>query len=102
MKTNDVSVVDEAAVLRIAALAHLSLTAKEVTRLSSQLGATVTAVSRLSEIDTAAVSFPPQITGLVNVLREDVVEPSLVIDDVLRSAPRTWKGYVLVEAVFSE
>lgn len=101
MKKNDV-VVGEKEVSRIAALAHLSLTADEKIRLSSQLRATVSAIGRLSEIDTAAVPFPPQITGLVNVLRKDVIEASLSVEDVLGSATRTWKGYFLVEAVFSE
>ena len=87
-------------VSRIAAMARLTLTEEEVSLFSRQLGESVETVRRLQEIDTQAIPFPPQITGLVNVFRPDTVEPSLAQEVALGQAAHVWNGYFVVEAIF--
>jgi len=51
---------------------------------------------------TAQVEETSQVTGMENVFREDEIKPSLSQDEVLANAPRKYKGYFVVEAIFEE
>ncbi len=68
----------EAEVRHIARLARLELTADELTRMTAELDRIVGYVEQLGEVDTDGVEPVAQVTGLVNVERDDV--PGTVFD----------------------
>lgn len=70
-------------VQRLAHLARLKLTEEETNRLANQLTDILSYVSVLGDLDTAGVPETCQVTGLLNVTREDVVDGSLASPDAL-------------------
>lgn len=81
-----------AEVERVAALAHLDLTADETALLAKQLGQILEYAERLREVDTTAVAAAWRPPGGGAALREDVPRPSLARDDVLAGAPDAADG----------
>lgn len=91
-----------ATVEHIAMLARLGLTQEEKERLRDQLSGVLDHISMLEEVDTENIPPTAQVIELQNIMREDVVEPSLPVDDVLRNAPRTEDGFIKVNAVLDQ
>ena len=58
----------------IATLARLSLTAKEKEQYAKELSAIFDFFETLNEVDTSNVLETNQVTGLKNIVREDVVK----------------------------
>ena len=71
----------------VAHLARLGLTDEELTRLESQLNHIVEQYTKLAELDTDHIAPTAQTIELENILREDVVRPSLPVEAVLANAP---------------
>ncbi|MBI2356889.1 Asp-tRNA(Asn)/Glu-tRNA(Gln) amidotransferase subunit GatC [Candidatus Dojkabacteria bacterium] len=82
-------------VKKIAILAHIELTDEEAITYAKQIGAILTYVEKLNEVDTKGVEFKSQ-TDLKNVFREDIPKPSLDQKDVLRNRLSKSKGGSLV------
>jgi aspartyl-tRNA(Asn)/glutamyl-tRNA(Gln) amidotransferase subunit C len=61
----------------IAKLARLNLTDEEVAKLPEQLSSILNYVDMLQEVDTTGVEPAAQATGLTTVVREDVIQPSI-------------------------
>ena len=72
---------------RIAALAHLDLTADETALFTGQLAQILEYAERLREVDTSQVSATWHPRGGAAALRDDVRRPSLARDDALAGAP---------------
>ena len=83
----------------VASLARLGLTDDEKERLRDQLSSILDHISALDEIDTATIPPTAQVIALTNVMRDDVVRPSLPRDAVLVNAPRVADGFFEVHAV---
>ena len=86
-------------VRHVAALARLGLTDEEETRLQEQLSSILEHITALDRLDTAAISPTAQVVALTNVMRDDIVRPSLSREDVLRNAPRQSDGFFEVHAI---
>jgi len=86
-------------VLHIARLARIALTEEEITRLSGQLSNLLDHFQVLQEVNTENVLPTTQSVELRSVMREDVVEPSMPVEDVLANAPRREGEYFRVRAV---
>ena len=84
---------------RIAALARVGLTPDEMERMRDQLSAVLDHISMLQEVDTDDIPPTAQVIELQNIMRDDVVEPSLSQEQVLFNAPRTEDGFIKVKAV---
>ena len=67
-----------------------------------QISSILEALAVLDEVDTTGVEPTAQVTGLVNVMRDDAVRPSLPRESVLLNAPRAEDGFFRVQAVFDE
>lgn len=80
-------------VRHVAALARLGLSDDEVERLREQLSSILDHIAALEELDTAAIPPTAQVLPLTNVMRDDVVRPSLPRDAVLMNAPRQTDGF---------
>ena len=86
-------------VLHIARLARIALTEEEITRLSDQLSNLLEHFQVLQEVNTDNVSPTAQSIDLRSVMREDVVEASMPVEDVLLNAPRREGDYFRVKPV---
>jgi aspartyl-tRNA(Asn)/glutamyl-tRNA(Gln) amidotransferase subunit C len=83
----------------VAHLARLGLTAEEIRLLQDQLNHILDQYTKLAELDTEQIPPTAQTIELENILRDDVVAPSLSVEDVLRNAPETAGGYIVVPPV---
>jgi aspartyl-tRNA(Asn)/glutamyl-tRNA(Gln) amidotransferase subunit C len=83
----------------VAALAQLELTDEEKTRLTRELSDIIDHVEQLNSLDTKGVEPMMHTLDIVNVLREDAVEPSLSRDEALKNAPDTDGEYFLVPKI---
>jgi aspartyl-tRNA(Asn)/glutamyl-tRNA(Gln) amidotransferase subunit C len=71
----------------VAGLAKLSFTTEEKKRLAEELNEILHYMEQLNRIDTTQVEPLSQIVELSNVLRNDVRQPSLPRESVLKNAP---------------
>ena len=74
-------------VRQVAKLARLELSEARIPRLTSQLESILEYVAKIGEVDVSNVEPMAHALPLHNVLREDVVEPSLPLEKVLLNAP---------------
>jgi aspartyl-tRNA(Asn)/glutamyl-tRNA(Gln) amidotransferase subunit C len=74
-------------VLHVARLARLDLREEEIERLTSELGAILDAVSKVSELDLGNVEPTSHPLDVVNVWAEDEPVPSLPLEEVFANAP---------------
>ena len=82
------SEITRAEVAHLARLSRLALDDSELDRLASQLDVILGAVAKISEVtDAADVQPMTHAVPLENVMRPDVVAPSLPREDVLAGAP---------------
>lgn len=87
----------------IAKLANLFIAGDQHDLFASQLTAILTFVSGLQEIPTKNIEPTAQVTGLVNVYREDVVDASRILTQAqaLLNAKKTHNGYFVVPSVWT-
>jgi len=86
-------------VTHIAHLARLALTDEELAHYQGQLSAVLDYAARLNELDLTGVPPSAHAAGRRNVLREDVVAPSLASDDALFNAAAVADGQFLIQSV---
>jgi aspartyl-tRNA(Asn)/glutamyl-tRNA(Gln) amidotransferase subunit C len=86
----------------VAHLARLGLTDEELSRLEGQLNHIVDQYAALAELDTEHIPPTAQTIELENILREDVVRPSLPAADVLALAPQRAGEYFVVPPILGE
>ena len=85
---------------KIAKLARLELSDKEVDTYAQQLSAILGYVDQLQEVDTENVEITSQVTGLSNIMREDVVESFDNSEELVKMAPENQDNLIKVKAVF--
>jgi len=71
----------------VARLARLALTSDEQERLTGHLNKIMEHFGELQELDTADVEPTDRVLPMVNVYREDEVQPSLDRDAILAGGP---------------
>jgi len=76
-------------VQHVAKLARLDLPPERLAKLTGELESILEYVAKIGQVDTAGVEPMAHALPLHNVLREDVVEPSLPLEKVLQNAPDT-------------
>ena len=84
--------ISAADVAKVARLARLDLSPNELERMTAQLSGMLEHFADIDALDLAAVEPMTQPYPLVNVLRPDVVRPSLDRDEVLAAAPAAEDG----------
>jgi aspartyl-tRNA(Asn)/glutamyl-tRNA(Gln) amidotransferase subunit C len=89
-------------VMQIAELAKLSLTESELTAYAEQLSAVLEYASRLEQLDTADIPPTASVLPLQNVMRDDVVRPSLPRELAIANAADAIEGQFRVDAVLEE
>jgi aspartyl-tRNA(Asn)/glutamyl-tRNA(Gln) amidotransferase subunit C len=83
----------------VAYLARLGLSEEELARLEGQLNHILEQYQILAGLDTEAIPPTAQTIELENILREDVVTPSLAPEDVLRNAPQRDGDFIVVPPI---
>ena len=71
----------------VARLARLALSDDELERMRAQLSAILEYIDKLKGLDVEAVEPTSHAVPLVNVMREDEVEPSLPREAMMANAP---------------
>mgnify|MGYP000093996519 CR=1 FL=1 len=89
-------------VSHLAGLARIALSEEEISKLTGELGAIVSAVESIKEVATQDVVPTSHPIPLGNVFREDVVEPSLSQESALSAAPDSAEGRFRVAAILDE
>ncbi|MBI4672690.1 MAG: Asp-tRNA(Asn)/Glu-tRNA(Gln) amidotransferase subunit GatC [Chloroflexi bacterium] len=91
-------------VAHIAELAKLELSDAELERLARQLSDILEYAERLNQLDTAAIAPTASVIPNQNVMRPDIVTPSLSRAQVLQNAPDTDANheFLRVRAILEE
>jgi aspartyl-tRNA(Asn)/glutamyl-tRNA(Gln) amidotransferase subunit C len=76
-------------VRHVAKLARLALREDQLVKYAPQLGAILQYIEQINKIDKTGVEPMAHALPLHNILRDDVVEPSLPLEEVLKNAPET-------------
>ena len=85
-------------VLKLAQLARISLSDEEVTEFSEELSAILQYVEQLQNVDVTGLQPTNQVTGLTNVMREDVVKDyGYKPADLLKNVPKTQDSMLKVK-----
>lgn len=85
---------------KIAQLARLELSAEEIEKYAEELGAILTYIDKLKEVDTENVAATTQVSGLSSVTREDKVEECGEMEELVKMAPEQEDNLISVKAVF--
>ncbi len=89
-------------VKKIASLARLNLTDEELGLYREQLSAVLDYAGRLNDLDIAEVQPTTSAVAMQNVMREDKLQPSLSIEEVLLNAPQHSDNQFLIQSVLDE
>jgi len=93
---------DQIDVPYVAKLARLALTPAEIERFGAQLGALLEHVETLQKLPIEDVAATAQVIPSVNVMRDDVAQPSLPREIVLDAAPQRQGSYFRVPRILGE
>ena len=86
----------------VAYLARLGLTDDESTLLEGQLNHILDQYAILAELPTDDIAPTAQTIELENILRDDVVRPSLSAEAVLANAPARQGEFIVVPSILDE
>jgi aspartyl-tRNA(Asn)/glutamyl-tRNA(Gln) amidotransferase subunit C len=86
----------------VAHLARLGLTDAELGRLEVELNHILDHYAILAELPTDDIPPTAQTIELENILREDVVRPSLSVEAALANAPVRDGDFIVVPAILDE
>jgi aspartyl-tRNA(Asn)/glutamyl-tRNA(Gln) amidotransferase subunit C len=84
----------------VAQLAQLTLSDREVELFRKQLSSILDYAERLHDLDTDAIPVTATVLPLETVMRDDRVQPSLPLQEVLSNAPAVEQSCFRVPPVF--
>jgi len=83
----------------LALLARLGITEKEKEKFRSELSSILDYVAKLNEVDTENIKPTSQVTGLSNIMREDVPAKSGCEKELVEAAPEHQGGCIKTKAI---
>ena len=86
-------------VIKIAQLARIELTESEVEKFRKDLSTVLDYVEELKKVDTTGLEEVSQVTGLVNVQRDDKIVVADNHQEIFSQAPEMKDGYYKVKAI---
>ena len=87
-------------VLKLATLAKLKLSDSELEQFTTELDEILAYVEQLQSVDVSELQPTNQVTGLTNVMRDDVIIPyTSTTTDLLKNLPARDKNYIKVKRV---
>lgn len=87
---------------KIAQLARLALTDEQKTAYQRQLSAVLDYAEMLDELDLSGIEPTAHAVARENVMRDDVIEPGLVLEDVLFNSARHAQDQFLIQSVLED
>ncbi len=87
---------------KIANLARLGLTSREISQYQRQLSAVLDYAEMLNELDLAKIDLARHAETRKNVMRDDVIEPGLALEDVLFNAAKHAQDQFQIQSVLEE
>src|SRR5574339_740587 len=93
------NLIDTKTFKHVAYLVCLGISEEEAEKFSGQFSSIIDYSNMLNEVDTENVPPASDIANAENVLREDVVKPSMSREEFLKNAPQSERGYVKVPTV---
>jgi aspartyl-tRNA(Asn)/glutamyl-tRNA(Gln) amidotransferase subunit C len=94
--------IDTKTVKHIATLVRLGISEVEAEKFSGQFSSIIDYFNMLNEVDTDTVPPASDIVNAENVLREDVIQPSMSREEFLKNAPQSERGYIKVPTVLGD
>lgn len=86
-------------VQHIAHLARLGISKQETEKFTKELSSILNYVSALNEVDTRNIKPTSQVTGLLNVMREDRTKASRCEKELVAQAPEHKGGCIKTKAI---
>lgn len=86
-------------VLKIADIAHLSLTEDEIGIFTQDLEKMIDFAKQLEDLDVEGVELDRNDTSVYNVFRKDEVQPSMAKEELLANAPKEKNGCFFVPQI---
>jgi aspartyl-tRNA(Asn)/glutamyl-tRNA(Gln) amidotransferase subunit C len=86
-------------VIKIAKLARIALTDKEVEKFQKDLSTVLDYVDELKKVDVSGVDEVFEVTGLVNVQRDDKAVVAQNHQEIFSQAPEIKDGFYKVKAI---
>jgi len=83
----------------VAHLARIALTPEETRKFGEQLGQVLGYIEKLREVDVSGIEPTAHAFPLVNVTRQDAVEPSMSHEEALHNAPSKANGLFMVPKI---
>lgn len=77
-------------------LARITLTEEQEKKVGTELQDILTYIDMLDELDTDGVEAMSHCFPVTNVMRDDVVEPSMTPDEITANAPESQDGCFVV------
>jgi aspartyl-tRNA(Asn)/glutamyl-tRNA(Gln) amidotransferase subunit C len=97
------TLIDLAKIKHIAHLSRIGITEAEAEKYSKQMTSILDYMKILNEVDTEGVEMTTQVTGLKNVMREDVVQEYVNPDELLDCSVLPKLNHsVVVKAIIQE
>ncbi|KKP59607.1 MAG: Aspartyl/glutamyl-tRNA(Asn/Gln) amidotransferase subunit C [Candidatus Magasanikbacteria bacterium GW2011_GWC2_34_16] len=87
-------------VKKIAKLARIDLTPEEESRHADTISVVLDYMKILDEVDTTNVEPTAQVTGLSNIVREDITHECTIKKELLAQMPQVDQNELVVPAVF--
>ena len=87
---------------KIAHLARLALTDEQKTAYQKQLSAVLDYAAMLDELDLSGINPTAHAVAQENVMRDDVKEPGLPLEDVLFNTARHAQDQFLIQSVLED
>lgn len=89
-------------ILKLAALSRLALSDDEVTEFATEIGEILKYVEQLQSVDITGVQPTNQVTGLVNITRDDeVLDYGYKPEDLLNNAPAVEENLLKVKRMIA-
>jgi len=86
-------------VIKLAKLARIELTEEEVERFQKQLSTVLDYVDELKKVDVSGVDEVFEVTGLINVQRDDKAVVAENHQEIFSQAPEMKDGFYKVKAI---
>jgi len=83
----------------VALLARLALTEAEKERFGAQLKTIIEYIGKLNELDTSDIPPTSHVIEIQNVMREDIVQPSISKEKALSNAPDRTEDFYRVPKI---
>lgn len=86
-------------VLHVAGLARLELSEDEVSKYEEELNDVLKFMDKLNELDTEGIEPSAHVLDINNVFREDEVQESFDVEEILANAPEREDDYFKVPSI---